>query len=290
MTDEGDVIAWSIAPTDTGGGRLACYALAGAIGGFATLFVALAGLALGAAILDRDPGALALIALFLLVGGPFSLLYLGPLVVDPEERPGLPAPFADIDRSALDPVALAGSVAIGALVLALLFLQRPVYAFVGLTVGLLAGTIGVYLTAPAGSIDPVAGTLTVYDREHDLCDLTSISTSPFGDLVLVRPRFVPTPGGRDAPTFFTMPRDAYEHATQPFQDGIDTPSEAVDSPSTGERIALATFAVATLALAAAIAFFGSQSTTDGAEILYWVASLPAVFGVYVLFLAARRRR
>lgn len=290
MADDGATVSWSIAPTDTPTGRLACYVLVGALGGFATLFVALAGIALGAVVLERDAGTLALIALFVLVGGPFSLLYLGPLLVDPDERPGLPRPFDRIDRHALHPVVLAGSVTIGALLLARLFLQRPVYAFVGLGVLLVGAILAVSLTAPEGAVDPTTGTLTVYDRTYDLEALTGVRTYPFGALRLVRPRFASTPGGRDAPAFFTIPRSDYDRAEKAFDRGIDAATTPVVSRSTGERLALATFGITGLALAAAIAFFGTGSTTDGAEILYWVASLPAIVALYVLSLATRRSR
>lgn len=282
-----DAIAWSIAPTDTPTGRLAVYALVAGTAGFATLAVTLLAVALAVVAVTGDAATLAVLLLTLL-GGPISLLYLAPRLFDADERPGLPGALGRIDWRDLDAPATGGSVTVGALAVGLLFLQRPLFAFVAVGVALVAATFGVHLTAPEGRVDPADGTLTVYGTTHELESLVDLRTHPFGDLVLVRPRFVPEPGGRDAPWLVTVPRSAYDRVEPALRRGLDAD---VDRPATqrpGERIAFATFGLAALAVAAAIAFFAVDRSTDSAEILFAIAALASAVGAYMLYSAGKR--
>lgn len=290
MARDRDAIAWSIAPTDTDIGRVAVYALVGAVGGFATLLVALVAITVGVVLDTADPLANAVLLGVAFLAGATLGHYLPRLARTPSRLPSLPGPLGRIDRDALDPLALAVSVTAGALALGVLFAQRPLFAFVTAGVAVPGGVLAVYLLAPAGQIDPRTDTLTVYDETYDLDALTELTAHPLGDLLLVRPQFQRTPEDHDPPSFFTMPRDAYARAEPAFRRGLAGTVTTLDNTRPGERITLATFALAALTLAAAIAFFASQGPTASAELLYWVATIPLAAGGYLLYRASQRTR
>lgn len=281
-------IAWSIAPTDTPTGRLAVYGLLAGAAGFVTLAVALLTVAAVVVAVTGGSTALAVLVVLTLLGGPVSLLYLAPRLFEADNRPGLPGALGRIDWRDLDAPAVAASVTGAAIVVGLLFLQRPLFAFVAVGATLVAGTVAVHLTAPDGRVDPAAGTLTVYGTTHDLDDLTALHTYPFGDLVLVRARFVPKPGGRDAPWLVTVPRSAFDRVEPTLQRGLAADADPPATQRPGERIAFATFGLAALAVAAAVAYFAVDRSTDAGDILFAIAGVAAVFGAYMLYSAGKR--
>lgn len=288
MESSGDaVVAWDVAPTDTAFGRCCAYALTGMLGGLGLLAVTGVATAVAAAVASADPGTLALVALLVLVGGPFSVVALASFL-DADQRPD-DLQFGDrFDLDDLHPLGIAASALLGAAGIVATVASDTalgVYPFVG---ALFVATMGLAVGGPKGRVDRDAGTLAVGENTHPLADLSSVRALDVGGLVLVTTRFVARPGGRDAPFLFTMPADAYAQVADALHAGVAAESTVDGTRSAGERVAVAATGVGALALAAGLATIAVTSTVDGADVLYYVASLPALFGVLFLALAARR--
>jgi hypothetical protein len=281
-----DVVKWDITPTDTTSGRLCVYGLVGMLGGLALLAVVAVAFAVAAAVTSADPGTLVVIVILVLVGGPMSAVALVPFL-DADQRPDDLQFGGRFDLDDLHSLGIAVSAIVGAAGIAATVTSETVlgvFPFVGT---LFVVTTGLGIGAPKGRVDRDAGTLTVHENTHPLADLASVRALEIGGLVVVTTRFVARPGGRDAPFLFTVPAESYAQVADAFDVGVAAESPVESTRSAGERVAVAATGVGALALAAGLAAIGATSTTDGADVLYYVASLPAMFGVLFLTLAAR---
>jgi len=286
--DDGAVVAWSISPTDTRLGRVCAYALLGLGGGVALLLVALAALFVATTVATGEYGTLALAALLVLVGGPFSVLALASFL-DADQRPDDLGPFGRVDAGALDPLGVAASALLGAAGVVATFASGTVLAVYPLLGVLFLASMGLAVGGPEGRVDRDAGTLAVRGNAQPLADLAAVRTVELGGLVLVNARFVARPGGRDAPFLFAMPSDAYQQVADAFAEGVTADSAVADARTRGERVAVAATGVGALALAAGLVAVATTSSVEGAGVLSFVATLPALFGVLCLALAARKR-
>ncbi|WP_323675628.1 hypothetical protein [Halorubellus sp. PRR65] len=289
-TNEGDAVSWEVAPTDTRFGRLCGYALVGVLGAFAFLALALVAIAVGAAVASGDGGTLFVVVVLVLVGGPFSVLGLVAFL-DADQRPDDWWPTEAFDLGALHPLGVAVSVALAATGLVATFTVETVLALAAypLVAVLFLASMGLAIGGPSGRVDRDADTLTVHGNTHPLADLSSVRALDVGGLVLVHPRFVARPGGRDAPALFTIPSDAYDRVRDDLDAGVAADSTVDATRSRSDRVATGAAGVGSLVLAVALVALGATSSVDGAEILYFVASFPTFFGVLFLALAARRR-
>jgi len=236
--------------------------------------------------LSGDWRTLALAAVLVVLAGPVSAI---PLVVflDADQRADLDGPLGRIDLGELHPLGVLASALVGAPLIVAGFvagLPGVIAVFVG---PILLPIFAFTVLAPEGEVDLDAGTLTLYDTTHSLADLTSYRTYAVADLVLVRPAFVPRPGGRDAPFIFTMQSSDYDRARTAFEDGVAADAETASVQSTGERVALALAGIVALALAGGLVALGTTSATDGSEVLYGIAAMPTVLALFLLYLAAR---
>jgi hypothetical protein len=141
-----------------------------AMGGFSVLVLLIGG----------DPALKLLVVVLALVGGPFSLLYLWPMLRDADQRP---APFSGRERrTPLREWLVAGVV--GLVVLAGAMVIEPVLAGGLFVCGLLAGAVGV-LCSTRGTIDPEASTMERSHREWGLSRVTGYDTRRVGPLVVI---------------------------------------------------------------------------------------------------------
>jgi hypothetical protein len=122
-----------------------------------------------------------LVVLLALVGGPFSLLYLLPMVRDPDQRPAL-YPEGTERRILTRERVLAGVV--GAVVLTVAFRVEPLLDGGLFVAGALAGLVAV-LRSTRGRIDPEAGVLVTGEREWDLSRMTDYTVRRLGPFAIV---------------------------------------------------------------------------------------------------------
>lgn len=160
--------------------RWAVRAGAGALLGLYLAFVAAGVVSVGLVLLSGDPALIALVVLFALVGGPLSLLYLLPMILTADQRPG---PFTGRERRVPLREWLTAGVA-GALAIAAAFLLHPLLAGALFVAGVAAGVVGV-LCSTRGRIDPETATVERDQREWDLSRVTEYTTRSVGPLVVV---------------------------------------------------------------------------------------------------------
>jgi hypothetical protein len=288
MEPSGDgVVAWEIAPTDTRFGRLCAYVLVGGAGGFALLVLLAVAFAVAAAVASGDGGTLFVAIVLVLVGGPFSAVALVPFL-DADQRPDDLWQSAPLDLGGLHPVAVAASVLLAAGGIVVGLGSGAAFTPYAVVAVLFVAAMGLAVGGPSGCVDPDVGTLTVNGNTNPLADLAAVRAVDVAGLVLVNTRFVARPGGRDAPFLFTIPRDAYAQVRDDLDAGVAAEHTVEHSRSRGGRVAVVAAGVGSLSLAAALVALGATSTVDGADVLYFAASFPTLFGVLFLALAARR--
>ncbi|WP_255169489.1 hypothetical protein [Natrononativus amylolyticus] len=148
-------IEWRIDAANSFAVRAVCYAWIGLFGGGLLAVAASAGVGAVAAAVEGNVASLALLALFVLVGGPFSLLYLLPAIRDADYRPGLslfvPDPVSDPAETTAEryaavftPWRLLAAAVVGAVVLAAAVVVDP------RALGVLIGALFVALVATSG--------------------------------------------------------------------------------------------------------------------------------------------
>jgi hypothetical protein len=215
-----------------------------------------------------------LVVLFALVGGPFSLLYLLPMLTDESQRQ-LPFTGREPRVSGRERVA-AGIVGGLTLAGALWIDQRLALAlFVG---GFLAGAVGV-VCSTRGEIDPETGTASNGYREWDLTRVTDYSTYRIGPLVVVS-LSASGPGSFGAvPSWLLVPATAAADATTALDAILATSEDSSGrDPNPAVRAVAGGFAV--LLLVAAVAL-----TQLAGPVGWWAAAVTGLFGVIFLLVA-----
>jgi len=273
-----DRIEWAYTAATSRFVRAATYAGFGLLGGLAVIAV-VGGVALvvGLAVAG-NLAALALVGLLLLVGGPYSLLYLAPMLTDPAQRPPLPADSPLVMLSARR-LALA-SVAAGVVLVAsgLVAPWLPIAVFV---VGVLVLLPVVAALTTEGAADPDAGTLTVNGREVALADLQGVRRARLGAVVLAWLSY-----GRGTatgvPRFVAVPRPVWAELAPALRAGVRTETESDDGLSRQVRTVLVGIGLGTLALAVGAGFLAVTRHGAGAVFGY-AAAFAVVFGALFLW-------
>ncbi|CCQ35617.1 uncharacterized protein Nmlp_1413 [Natronomonas moolapensis 8.8.11] len=157
-----------------------------------------------------DPGVLRspfvlLVALLALVGGPTSLLYLWPMLADPDQRPTRSA-FSGTDRSLFTARSVVAAAVAGALaVVALVAVGAPFEAVYGLVVGCVFSPILVAVATTTGQLDD--GELTINRREVPLHRLTGVRSIRVRGVVVLWLFYAPR-SGLFVPRAAAVPADA----------------------------------------------------------------------------------
>jgi hypothetical protein len=254
------------------------FARAGAaalLGGYLAFFGSAAA-ALAVALLSGGPAIWLLVAVFALVGGPFSLLYLLPVLRDPDQRRGLV--FSGRERRVpLREWLACGAVGAGVLGASAL-LVRPLLA-VGLAAGGLVTGVVAVLCSTRGTIDPETATAERGQREWDLSRVTGYGTHRLGPLVLVS--FEAAGPGRlgTVPSRIVVPASVAADATAAL-DAIVAADREVETraPNTAVRVVALCFA--------ALFAGGSVAAVVALDTIGWyVAAIGVLFGSIFLFVA-----
>lgn len=189
--------------------------LVAVVAGFGTLFA--------------RPEILLLVVVLALVGGPLSLLYLWPLLTDPEQRAGLAT--GDIGLSFSE---LLASTALGIVghAISVVVLSLGPYLFVAAGTG--GGCLLLALFSTAGRLDTEARTLSTEPdvfgarrsgREIDLTTWERVSRYRIGETVLLRCTYV---AGHRGPRLLTLPAWVDEHARPVIEAAVRTERSPIE--------------------------------------------------------------
>jgi len=246
---------------------------AGAVFGAYTGMLATLAVAAVAVLVGGSPEVRLVVVVLALVGGPFSLLYLLPVLTDPDQRPHLA--FSGRERRV--PVrewvvsGLVGAVVLGGAVWVDPRLAAAL--FVG---GLLAGVVGV-LCSTRGTVDPETATAESGPREWDLSRVSGYTTRRVGPLVVVS--FAAAGPGR----FGTVPSRIVVPAA--VADDVAAALDAIvaEVHEDDGRDANPTVRAVAIALAVLSAGGGLAASTLGGPVGWYVAATGVVFaGIFLL--------
>ncbi|WP_276257852.1 hypothetical protein [Haloglomus litoreum] len=233
----------------------------------------------GLALLTGNTAVRLLVVVLVLVGGPASVLYLLPMLRDPDQRPR----FYPEEMTVGLALSLRQRVALGLLGAAALagpWLLDPRLTGLVAVGGVLAGVTYAVATT-RGTIDPERAVLDAGARVFDLDRVTGYRVRPLGPLTLVTLSIPARPGrlGRST-TRLLVPTDRLDDVTAALDAIV-----AEAAPETGRdpnpQVQLAAGALALLFLgigAAAVA-------TIGAGVGWYVAALCGLFGLLLLLVA-----
>lgn len=253
-------VHWNLSPTDLPRLGLVRYVLFVFYGAY--LGPAVVGGLLGLPALLANPGLLALVVLLVLVGGPVSLLYLWPMIREPDQRP-------DADQfgwiATLDPAGVGLAILAGALA------GLVTAATVGSTALYLLFVVGLF--DAEGRIDADAGTLTVQERTVDTETLASVRPHRFGSVTVCRLSYVDGAGGVGRPYLFAVPAGVADDVLSALEDGVA--AEADVTPRTPDPLARVVLGGVT------VLFLGDA----GAVVALITGSLGFVFAVGAYYVA-----
>jgi len=251
-----DAITWDLSPADVSIVAPLRYVPLLLVGGYAGITVTAGIVALPGVL--SNPEVLALVALLTLVGGPLSLLYLWPMIRDPDQRPSLDQ-FGWL--ATLDPlpaVAAAVSGAILAVVGLATIGSTAVYGLLVLCVVLSLSILGLF--DAEGSLDPTAGTLAFQERAVELDTLAGFRTWEFDSVTVCWLSYVDGAGGIGTPYLVTVPDSIAEEVLPALTAGVE--ADAGVEPRAVDRTArLALLGVAALSFGtgvSALLFLGGS--------------------------------
>jgi len=270
--------AWSGDASASTVGRLCLYLQVGFFGGLALLLAALIGLLAAQSVRTGEYGVLALVALLALVGGPFSLLYLLPVVTDADARQSLSADLPQYHRLARWKIALAAVLGAGGILAAV---YAGTWALLAAFLLVPAVSFGVAGTLDAdGALDTTAGTLVVQDREVDLDAIADHRRIDLGSHAVLALTYA-GPNDLDRPKVVVVPRSVADAAIAAVP---EDPSASEDPRPPAERAALIGTAAVFLGLAAVLVAVGRG--TENAAALYAFAAMPGSVGALLVYLAS----
>lgn len=210
-----------------------------------------------------------------LIGGPFSLLYLLPMLTDASQRK---LPFTGRERTVPPRERVAAGIVGGPALAGALWVDRRL-ALVLLVGGFLAGAVGV-VCSTRGEVDPETGTASNGYREWGLARVTAYSTYRIGPLVVVS-LSASGPGSFGAvPSWLLVPASTADDATAAL-DAILAASEDSSGRDPDPVVRAVAGGFAVLLLAGAVAL-----TRLAGPVGWWAAAVTGLFGV--LFLAVAR--
>lgn len=221
-----------------------------------------------------DPRVLVFVGLLILVGGPFSLLYLWPMLTDPEQRPstgefagaeGFPFTLRSVVTAAvLGAVGIAGSLVLGV----------PVEVVYGIVVAFVFSTLGVALVTTRGEL--AADELSVNGTEVPLERVAGVRSAGLGDVVVCWISYAPR-SGLFLPRLFVVPVGSADAVRTRLRSGAGRSPERQGFDAL-TRVVLLAIGVSFLG-AAALAFTAIDERAVGGYLAAIVGAIGVLFCV-----------
>jgi hypothetical protein len=255
---DSEPLTWDISPTDFRVTALLRYLPFVFFGGYVGILLIVGALTLPG-LLD-NPELLALGIVLLLVGGPMSLLYLWPLIRDPDQRVGLdPRGWYEGMR----PAGVLAAAAVGTVVMAAgSAVAGGATHFLGLFVFMILPFFALGIVDGEGRVDPEAGTLAVGEHDSDLDRIDGVRSWRVGAVVLVWLDYVAGTSG-PRPRLFAVPPEAADEILDVLQAGARADSDT--EPRDPDRIAQATLVVMSLLFVAVAIGVSVTATAERAR-------------------------
>jgi len=233
VESEDATIEWRHDARDSRALRVLAHGFVAALGGPLVLLGGALLLALPDILSGADPRILALIALLGLVGGPFSLLYLWPMLADAEQRPS-PGPFGAERLPWTVRSTAAATVAGGALFGGLAVVGVAGDALFGLAVALLFSPVLVNLFSAVGRIDD-GDRLICNGQEVTLARLTGVRSVRVGGVVVCWLSYA-RGTGLLVPRFVTVPVEVADAVLAALKGGVGAESPEPRTPDRAVQI------------------------------------------------------
>ncbi|MFC6903972.1 hypothetical protein [Halalkalicoccus tibetensis] len=280
-------IEWHVDAASSRSLRVMVYLAVGLFGGGALLLLGGMGFLGVSLALDGEYTYLAWVALLAFIGGPLSLVYLWPMLVEREQRPPL-ASFAG-DREMAERYAavftrdrLLAAVLCGAVGLFALALVDPRLAF--------GAVVGSFLLLPVasgvisrGRVDPNEATLTYMDRPVDLARIERIRRVDLGGTAFCWLSYHPGYGSFGTPHLIVaVPEaaDAIERTVASVEPEID---EEYD-PNRVVQAALGALALSSFSTAVFV-FFAEPGSAGDPVLRWYIAVVFCFFGLLFALVA-----
>ena len=230
-----------------------------------------------------DPGVLRspfvlLVALLALVGGPASLLYLWPMLADPDQRPTRSA-FTGDEESPFTARSVGAAVVAGALaVVALVAVGVPFGIVYGLVVASVFSPIVVAVATTEGTLEE--GTLTIDRREVPLKRVRGVRSVRVGGLVVLWLSYARR-SGLFVPRLAVLPAADVESVLAALEAGIEADPEIEPPDRAVQAVAVG---MGTLFLASgAVAYVAVDEPVVG----LYVAAVVGGLGAFLCLLGIR---
>ncbi len=235
-TDRSEPLSWDLSPVDFRTTSLLRYLPFVFLGGYAGVVLVAGGLALPG--LLANPKLLAVAVLLALVGGPASLLYLWPMIRDPDQRTGLDP------RGWYEGMRPAGVIAAAVTGTILLLAGSAVTAnatyLLGIVLLFMCPLFVLSIVDGQGRLDPESGTLTYQESSADVTSIDRVRCFRVGSVTLVWLGYAAGTSG-PRPRLLTVPEDAADDVLAVLRAGANAP--ATVEPRDPDRVAQAVLVV-----------------------------------------------
>lgn len=282
-----EAIEWHVDAASSGSLRAVVYVVVGLFGGGALLLVGAMGFLGVSMALGGEYTYLAWIALLALIGGPLSLIYLWPMLVEREQRPPL-AVFAG-DREIAERYAtvftrkrLLAAVLCGVVGLLALAVVDPRLAF--------GAVVGSFLLLPVasgvisrGRVDPETGSLTYMDRPVDLARIERVRRIDLGGTAFCWLSYYPGYGSFGTPHLIVATPEAAD-AIERTVASVEPEIDAEHSPDRVVQVALGALALSSFSTAVFVFFAEPGSVGD--PVLRWYIAIAFCFFGFLFALVA----
>lgn len=203
--------------------RLLAHGFVAGLGGSLLLAAGAVALALPDLLSALSLGAVLFAALLLLVGGPLSLVYLWPMLADPDQRPSADAFGGEEGALPWTPQSVAAAAVAGAFGLwGLAAAGAPFDALFALVVALVFSPAVVSLFTTAGSVEP--DRLVCNGRRVPLAQVTGVREVRVGSVAVYWVSYARGTGAF-VPRFLTVPDGAADAVRAALESGVEAPTE-----------------------------------------------------------------